>query len=250
VAGPRTARRKKKSKTKSRRPAATRGRAATTPGACPLTALPHGAAAKATWEAALQAAQERAEPCTLALLDVDGFAQHVQALGRARSDALLKDVGARLRQALSDQALLGRLGGDQFGVALPGVVVEEALGLLESVRQAVASKPFRLGRGAKKRTVELTLSAGAAGLGRDADELSGLLESARGALWRAKERGGNRLGLPGKEKMVLKTSYYQRGQLERLKRLAASRGVSESVLLREALEDLLLVYKDRPPVDD
>ena len=82
----------------------------------------------------MQASLERGEPCTLALLDVDGFAQHVRALGRDRSDALLRDVADRLREALSDQALLGRLGGDQFGVALPGVVVEEALGLLERVR--------------------------------------------------------------------------------------------------------------------
>ena len=238
---------RRKTKTRARKTPRRASAPKLPPGHCPLTRLPHGAAARATWQVAVKDAGDRGEPCTLALLDVDGFATQVDALGPARSDALLRELANRLRKALTDQALLGRLGGDQFGVALPGVVVEDALGLVEQVRAAAVSKPFRLGRGAKRRVVEVTLSAGVAGLGRDADDLTGLLAEARGALWRAKERGGNRLGLPSKEKMALKTSYYHRGQLERLKRLAAREDVSESVLLRQALEDLLLLYKDRRP---
>ena len=47
--------------------------------------------------------------------------------------------------------------------------------------------------------------------------------------------------------MVLKSSYYPATQLERLKALASRLDVGEATVLREALEDVLLKYKDRPP---
>ena len=59
--------------------------------------------------------------------------------------------------------------------------------------------------------------------------------------------GGNRSGLATKNRMALKTSYYSQDQLARLKRLAVVSGRKESVLLREALEDLFLKHKDRRP---
>jgi hypothetical protein len=49
--------------------------------------------------------------------------------------------------------------------------------------------------------------------------------------------------------MVLKTSYYPGDQLAKLKRLAGRTGLKESVLLREALEDLFLKHKGLRRVD-
>jgi len=45
------------------------------------------------------------------------------------------------------------------------------------------------------------------------------------------------------ERMVPKTAHYTQTQLERLSELAEEQGVSEAVLLREALDDLLIKYK-------
>ncbi|MCO5170641.1 MAG: diguanylate cyclase [Planctomycetes bacterium] len=229
-----------------RAPARARGKKAAAPDD-PLAQLPHAAAARARWAEALADALAQGEPCTLALVDVDGFAGHVEQLGVERARALLAEVARRLEGRLSDRAHLGRLAGDLFGVALPGVDLEPALGVLELVREAVARTAAAVGRGPARRKVAVTVSAGLAAAPRDGGDLAALLEQARGALWRAKTLGGNRLGLPARERMVLKTSYYPQGQLEQLKRLAQRRGIAEAVLLREALDDLFLKHKDQLP---
>lgn len=217
------------------------------PEADPLERLPHGAAARARWAEAVDASVQRGEPCTLALVDVDGFAAHVEQLGAERARSVLLEVARRVEGRLTDRAHLARLAGDLFGVALPGVDLEPALGVLELVREAVARGPISVGRGPTRRKVEVTISGGLAAAPRDGTDEPTLLDQARSALWRAKSLGGNRLGLPARERMVLKTSYYPQNQLEQLKRLAQRRGVKEAVLLREALDDLFLKHKDRPP---
>ena len=82
---------------------------------------------------------------------------------------------------------------------------------------------------------------------RDGDTVEAVLSRAQSALRRAKALGRDRVASPPDDRMVMKTSYYAQTQLERLKALAASLDVGESTLLREALEDLLLRYKDRRP---
>jgi len=223
-----------------------------TPGVCPLTGLPLGPAAQAPWEAEVARSLETGRPCALALIDVDGFSRHTDDLGTERADLLLTQIAERLAAALADEAgaaklHVGRLAGDLFGCVLPDTEVEDALAIAEAARAKTLKKPFKVGRGVKARAVEPTLSGGVAGLHRDARDYPSLLGLARDALWRAKSLGGNRVGLPAKERMVLKSSYYPQSQLDRLKRLALRLGVKESVLLREALGDLFLEYKGRRP---
>jgi diguanylate cyclase (GGDEF)-like protein len=213
----------------------------------PLARLPHGPAARGQWADAVTQALGRGEPCTLALVDVDGFAAHAERLGAPLARAALAEVARRLAARLSDRALIGRLAGDLFGVALPAVDLEPALGLMEQVREALGKAPVTFGRGPERQKLALTVSIGLAAAPRDATDPAALLDQARSALWRAKSLGGNRVGLPFRERMVLKSSHYPQGQLEQLKRLAQRRGVAEAVLLREALDDLFLKHKDRPP---
>ena len=61
-------------------------------------------------------------------------------------------------------------------------------------------------------------------------------------LYRAKKTGRNSIRLAYEEKMAPKTSHFTLTQLERLSNLAKEEGVGEAVLLREALDDLLLKY--------
>lgn len=212
----------------------------------PLT----GVLRKEVWlerfEGSIHAALTAGQPLAIGLVDVDGFARLGEELEEDRADALLSELGERLREALTELPI-GRLAGDLFAVLLAEVELEDALTRLGGARVEVLSKPFRVGRGVRKRDVKPGLSVGLAGLRRDGRTASELLGRAQGALWRAKDLGGDRLGLPSKERMVLKSSYYSSEQLDRLKQLAARRGVKESVLLREALSELLLKYKGRKP---
>ena len=63
------------------------------------------------------------------------------------------------------------------------------------------------------------------------------------SLYAAKEQGGNTVGLPPAEDMVLRSSYYSRAQLGRLRSLGDRLKKKEAVLLREALDDLLRKYE-------
>jgi hypothetical protein len=55
--------------------------------------------------------------------------------------------------------------------------------------------------------------------------------------------GRNKFVLAVEERLIPKTAHFTQTQLERLTELAQEQGVSEAVLLREALDDLLVKYK-------
>jgi hypothetical protein len=76
----------------------------------------------------------------------------------------------------------------------------------------------------------------------DGDAPQGLQRKLLAAIYRAKVAGGGKACLAREEKMVTKTSHYDQGQLEGLARLAKRQGQGEAVLLREALDDLLMKY--------
>lgn len=77
---------------------------------------------------------------------------------------------------------------------------------------------------------------------RDAKDPDGLRQQAAQALYQAKEAGRNGVALPSREEMVLRSCSYTTSQVARLKKLAEQVKKKESVLLREALDDLLRKY--------
>ncbi len=89
----------------------------------------------------------------------------------------------------------------------------------------------------------ITISAGLATYPVDGVTQSELVRRADQALYRAKELGGNCVKLSYEERLVPKTTHYTQTQLERLTKLAETEGVGEAVLLREALDNLLLKFR-------
>ena len=217
-----------------------RGKAATDA----LTGLPTGREARERFASELGEAVRRGEAVSLALVDVDEFAQATKTLGSERADQLLKAVAKRIQSALPERALIARLAGDCFMALLSPSEPEEALLALTAVRVAVAKGPVAVGKAAARREAHPTVSVGIASAPRDGDSFEPVLSRAQSALRRAKSLGRDRVASPPEDKMVMKTSYYAQTQLERLKQLAGAIGVNESTLLREALEDLLLKYKE------
>jgi diguanylate cyclase (GGDEF)-like protein/PAS domain S-box-containing protein len=125
-------------------------------------------------------------PCSLFLLDLDGFKEVNDAHGHVMGDSLLQAVAVRVPYLLGDRASVGRLGGDEFAVLYadsgdPLLAQREASTLIDAFR-----KPFSLGG----LDLELGVSIGIAIAplhGEDADEL---IASADFALYRAKAAGG------------------------------------------------------------
>ena len=190
-----------------------------------------------TFRDQLDDALRECETLTLALLDIDNFKELNDEHGHGAGDELLQSLGTRLdRFSHAAGGFAGRLGGDEFGIALPGTTLESGFLRLDRLRAEITSE-----RGLARSVPDyrLGLSAGVANCPRDARSGADLQSRADRALWTAKEGGRNQIALPSNEEMVLKTAYYTTAQVGRLKLLAEKRRVKEAVLLREALDDLL-----------
>lgn len=128
-------------------------------------------------------------PTGVLLVDVDNFKLLNDTLGHQAGDVALREVARRLKATLRSYDFVGRYGGEEFLVLAHGCEEENALALGERLREAVAGVPIDL-NGAKLTT---TISVGVTTTdlaGRAADAL---LASADNALYKAKQRGRNRV---------------------------------------------------------
>jgi diguanylate cyclase (GGDEF)-like protein len=86
--------------------------------------------------------QRMQTPLGFVLLDIDGFAELNLKYGANNTDKLLKLFANRLRRQLRSYDILGRYADDEFLIALPGCTASVALAKAESIRLAVAKRPF------------------------------------------------------------------------------------------------------------
>jgi len=124
------------------------------------------------------------------LLDIDHFKRVNDTHGHAGGDAVLRAFHATCATQLRAHDLLGRLGGEEFGVVLPATGREVARQVAERLRAAVAAGPVTLPGGA---AVAITVSIGLAFTASAAEDIDSLLAAADAALYRAKREGRNRV---------------------------------------------------------
>jgi diguanylate cyclase (GGDEF)-like protein len=146
-----------------------------------LTGVPNRRHILQLGEAALVDRRKQSQPLCLAILDLDHFKAVNDEHGHAAGDAVLRAFCQHVRERLRPPSVLGRLGGEEFMLLMPGTSLEEASFALERVRRTL---PLSAG-------VACTFSAGLA-QARPGESLSGLIESADQALYRAKQGGRNR----------------------------------------------------------
>lgn len=129
-------------------------------------------------------------PATVLMLDVDHFKRINDTHGHAEGDQALKAVAAVCRRELRDSDLIGRLGGEEFGILLAETALPDALEVAERLRAALAGIPVPVNRpGGGCLTVSVGVSPCVA--------LDASIEQALGradhALYRAKAGGRNRV---------------------------------------------------------
>ncbi len=170
-------------------------------------------------------------------LDIDGLMEINSTRGREAGDRLLADVAASLTAWARgvENCSAHRISGDEFGFVLRNRTLEEGFLLAEDLRRRIVEGKEHLG-----------VTIGVASRPRDAVHSDELWRRAEVACWLAKEQGGNRVGLPAKDEMVLKSCYYPSSSVGRLRSLAERVSRKESELFREALERLLDHYNAQP----
>ena len=137
-------------------------------------------------------AQREDRPLSFAMIDVDHFKQVNDLFGHLLGDHVLKSLARLLRQRLRQADTVGRYGGEEFALILPGCTVEDAGAVLEEIRQRFEG----LSHGRGSDDFQTTFSAGVAGLPGAADAAD-LIRAADAALYRAKHAGRNRVVVAG-----------------------------------------------------
>jgi diguanylate cyclase (GGDEF)-like protein len=124
----------------------------------------------------------------MVVLDVDRFKAVNDTHGHAAGDAVLKAVAARAASVVRAGDLLARVGGEEFGILLPGADLARAAEAAERIRAALAAAPVEAAGRALSVTVSLGCAALAAGEAPEA-----LVARADARLYEAKRDGRNRV---------------------------------------------------------
>jgi diguanylate cyclase (GGDEF)-like protein len=127
---------------------------------------------------------------SILMIDIDYFKQVNDSLGHIGGDQLLQAFAQRLRVLLRSTDLIGRIGGDEFIVLLPGLAVENALLLSDRLCRQVAAEPMET---KDYGAFPITISIGVAEYSRSSSgALEPVISVADQGLYQAKALGRNR----------------------------------------------------------
>ena len=120
----------------------------------------------------------------VALIDLGGFDEMKDAIGDAGEDEVLTEIANRLRRDVPEGALIARLRGDKFGLVMRAADADEALAVVQAMRDAVSRAD--LGRSGASRSAPMR---GWRSLRATATNRDELMRRADLALRNAKRRG-------------------------------------------------------------
>ncbi|WP_338012117.1 putative bifunctional diguanylate cyclase/phosphodiesterase [Actinoplanes friuliensis] len=154
-----------------------------------LSGLPNRRYFHELLDAELATAREQGTGVAVLVLDLDRFKEINDALGHETGDALLREVGERLRGHLDGRGRVARLGGDEFAVLLAtDGTAEAALAVAAQVAEVV-ERPILLG----PLTLAARASVGVASAPLHGDDSQTLTRHADVAMYAAKDSNGLRL---------------------------------------------------------
>lgn len=189
---------------------------------------------------------------SLLFLDIDRFKQINDTLGHAAGDAVLREVGHRLRTSLREKDLVARVGGDEFVILTPNTSDLSALARKVS---ALIGEPMQIG----SMAVHVSAAVGIASFPQDAKNSDELQRFADMALECAKEQGSGTVefyseALASRSTRLLEIESALRGALDRneftlnyqpIVDLQGGNGVAAEALIRWTHPDLGFVPPDQ-----
>ncbi len=128
---------------------------------------------------------------TMLLIDIDGLKDVNDTLGHSQGDELIRSIGDSIASRVRETDVVARIGGDEFGVLMPNTNAAgaqvAATGLLEAIRDA--------GIALGSQRLRPSVCAGIAGFEQGHDMAADVMIAADLALYRAKERGRDRVAV-------------------------------------------------------
>ena len=168
-------------------------------------------------------AQRKKRQIAMFYLDIDRFKDINDTFGHAAGDTCLETIAKRLTKLLPERAIIGRLAGDEFAVAiewdgpdknLPAFIQSTARHMLSKLSQMLIIQGHE---------IHMTLSVGIACYAKDADNVIDLMRSADAALYRAKKLPGNsfeffdaQMNAEDVERLMLKSKLRRSYELDEL----------------------------------
>jgi len=157
-----------------------------------LTGLLNHTAAKSRLQAMVGQLPADGAALTVAMIDIDHFKAINDTYGHPVGDQVIRALAWLLKGRLRSGDLIGRYGGEEFMIALPGVSPEQATAVIDRIREDFAALPHAHSQG----TLHATFSAGVASYPL-LHTAASLTEAADGALLQAKRLGRNRVEQAG-----------------------------------------------------
>jgi diguanylate cyclase (GGDEF)-like protein len=144
-----------------------------------------------TLETELARAAREDGALSVLMVDLDHFKHVNDTHGHLVGDAVLCEAARRMSESVRPYDQVGRYGGEEFLVVLPGCGLDEAGRLAERLREDVANLVVE----GRSGPVQVTLSIGAASCKGGGREAEALIRAADDAMYRAKRAGRNRVAL-------------------------------------------------------
>jgi diguanylate cyclase (GGDEF)-like protein len=119
------------------------------------------------------------ERFTIMLFDIDDFKRINDSQGHITGDKVLKKVARIAKENIRGFDILGRYGGDEFLIILPGTTLTDAMIVAERFRKSIGSEP------------ELSVSIGVAAFPEDGKAVQEIIEVADAGLYESKRIGKN-----------------------------------------------------------
>ncbi|GMR04754.1 MAG: hypothetical protein BMS9Abin23_0660 [Thermodesulfobacteriota bacterium] len=135
---------------------------------------------------------------SLIMIDIDHFKKFNDTNGHPEGDRLLRSFTTCLKENVRAEDVVARYGGEEFAVILPETEKQGATMLAERLKKAVAERDFP--HSDTQPGGVLTISLGVATFTEDGDSADTLVKAADDALYRAKEKGRNRVEAAGRTK--------------------------------------------------
>jgi len=137
--------------------------------------------------------QRSSQPLGVMMADVDHFKKVNDTYGHLVGDTVLKEVGRRLAEGVRTYDSVGRYGGEEFLVIVPGCKPADLAASAERLRRSIAEPRFETSAGPLAVTLSIGIASGCDdGESQNSEQL---LRAADTALYAAKAEGRNRVGV-------------------------------------------------------